>query len=112
MILDIGIICPNCRIGCPNCVVRFVRVLCLDAHREKIDLEAADGVATAKVRRNSRSLPFARPGDHFASELPQTHPRKKVREFQRCVFKTAANRAAPVREAVISVPTRSRSRTR
>lgn len=32
--------------------------------------------------------------------------------FQRCVFKTAANRVAPVREAVISVPTRSRSRTR
>ena len=36
----------------------------------------------------------------------------QVTEFQRCVFKTAANRAAPVREAVISVPTRSRSRTR
>jgi hypothetical protein len=32
--------------------------------------------------------------------------------FQRCVFKTATNRVAPVREAVISVPTRSRSRTR
>jgi hypothetical protein len=31
---------------------------------------------------------------------------------QRCVFKTEANRTAPVREAVISVPTRSRSRTR
>jgi hypothetical protein len=32
--------------------------------------------------------------------------------FQRCVFNSAASRAAPVREAVISVPTRSRSRTR
>jgi hypothetical protein len=32
--------------------------------------------------------------------------------YDRWVFKTAANRPAPLREAVISVPTRSRSRTR
>jgi len=32
--------------------------------------------------------------------------------FQRCVFNNAANRAAPEREAVISLPTRSRSPTR
>ena len=82
MILDTGIICPNRRIGCPNC------------------------------RLSKEKELVTSPGDHSASELPQTHPRKKVREFQRCVFKTAANRAAPVREAVISVPTRSRSRTR
>jgi len=34
------------------------------------------------------------------------------RSFQGCVFSTAASRAAPVREAVISVLARSRSRTR
>jgi hypothetical protein len=37
---------------------------------------------------------------------------RECSEFQPCVFKIAANRAAPVREAVISVPSRSRSRTR
>ena len=34
------------------------------------------------------------------------------RSFQRCLLNTAASRAAPVREAVISVPIRSRKHRR
>ena len=49
-----------------------------------------------------RVLRFGKP-----HELPGRIP-----SFQRFVFTTAASRAAPVREAVISVPTRSRNRTR
>ena len=39
-------------------------------------------------------------------------PSHAERCYPRCVFNTMASRAAPVREAVISVLARSRSRTR
>jgi hypothetical protein len=42
-------------------------------------------------------------------QWPCAFPCKPI---QRCAFNTAASRAAPAREAVISVPARSRSRTR
>ena len=91
------------------------------------DARATKPAITADQRRLYRKSPTAGSADlivfglHWkveppipfhGNEIADSGARRQIKEFQRCVLKTAANRAAPVREAVISVPTRSRSRTR
>jgi len=77
-----------------------------------------------KARRSQ--LPSFQPRFHLAGLNPEEmlrmlsehwfRPEGQIPKIgiwvQRFVFNTAASRAAPVREAVISVPTRSRNRTR
>jgi len=108
-------------------VVRFVRIIIWMYTDRNTVREAVDGVATTGARHNSRFLillvrrlfckqaPSNAQGPYVnkqGARILLSEPSRQGRAVQRCVFKTAANRDAPVREAVISVPTRSRSCTR